>query len=78
MPIGDIAGEALGAVVRLVGRMLVEVVFELVIQGAGYLLLRLFRPHSKPSDEACAIVGLLFWLTAIVVGLGLYRHLAAS
>ena len=78
MPIGDIAGEALGGIARVVGRILFEIVFEFIIQGTGYVLLRLFRPKSEPSDTACAIVGLLFWVGALVGGFWLYHHLAAA
>ncbi|WP_454831313.1 hypothetical protein [Pseudoxanthomonas wuyuanensis] len=78
MPIGDIAGEVLGGVGRFMGRIFFEVVFEFIIQGTGYMLLRLLRPKSEPSDTACAIVGLLFWIGAVVAGVVLYHHLAAA
>ncbi len=78
MPIGDIAGEALGGIFRFIGRILFEMVFEVVIRGTGYALVRLFRPQADPSDTACAVVGLSVWVGAAVGGFWLYRHLAAA
>ena len=77
MPIGDIAGEALGGVARFAGRVLFEIVFELIVQGTGHLLLRFLRPKSDPGDTASAIVGLLFWAGVVAGGFWLY-HVAAS
>lgn len=53
MPLGDIAGEVLGGALRAVGRILFEVFFDLLIKGVGYALIKLFRPHSEPSDVSC-------------------------
>ena len=77
MPIGEIAGEALGGVFRVVGRFVFEIFFELVIQGTGYVLIRTARPAYEPSDTACAVVGLLFW-SAIGVGAYLLYRAAAA
>lgn len=75
MPIADIAVEVLEAAVRVIGRVLVEVVFEFLIQGAGDLLIRMFRPRPEPSDAACTLVGLLFWIS---VAIGAYFLFQAS
>ena len=69
MPLGDIAGEALGGIARVVGRILVEVCFEILIRGAGDVLVRIVKPKAQPDDAVCTVVGLLFWL---VVGIGSY------
>ena len=74
MPIGDIAGEVLGGILRIVGRMLFEVFFEFIVKGAGYALVRLVRPKDEPGDTACAVVGLLFW----GLGIGAYVVYRAS
>jgi hypothetical protein len=78
MPIGDIAGEALGGVFRFVGRLLFEVVVEVLIQGTGHVILRTVRPKSEPGETACTLVGLLFWATVIVLGWFLYRQSIAA
>ena len=77
MPIGEIAGEALGGIIRVAGRLVLEIFFELIIQGTGYALIRTLKPAHQPTDRACAIVGLAFWAA---VGFGsylLYRAAAA-
>jgi hypothetical protein len=78
MPIGDIAGEALGGVFRFVGRLLFEVVVEVLIQGTGHVILRTVRSKSEPGETACTLVGLLFWATVIVLGWFLYRQSIAA
>ena len=77
MPIGEIAGEALGGILRVVGRILFEVFFELIIKGTGYALVRLVRPKPEPSETACAVVGLLFWGAVGIGSYFIYRTSAA-
>jgi hypothetical protein len=74
MPLGDIAGEVLGGSLRFVGRILFEVLFELLAKGVGYALIKFFRPHSEPSDVSCGLVGLVFWAAAITLGFVVYQH----
>lgn len=76
MPVGDVAGEALGGVIRFVGRVFVEFVLELLIQGTGGVVLKLLRPRHEPGETAAAIVGLVVWLVVAAVGYGL--HAASS
>ena len=67
MPVGEIAGEAIGSILRFAGRIFVELVFELLIQGTGHLVLKLLRPREEPGDTESAVVGILVW--AIVLTL---------
>jgi len=76
MPLGEIAGEALGGFVRIVGRIIFEVLFEFIIQGTGYILVRPFRPKAEPTDTACTVVGLLFWALVGVAGYFAYHATA--
>jgi len=78
MPVGEIAGEALGGIVRFVGRLLVELVFELLIQGTGYAVLKALRPRQEPGDTASAVVGLLVWVAVAAAGLWFFQHAAAA
>ena len=77
MPLGEIAGEALGGIVRVVGRILFEVFFEFTIQGTGYVLVRTVRPKTEPDDTVCTVVGLLFWVVVGIGGYFTYRATAA-
>ena len=77
MPLGEIAGEALGGIVRVVGRILFEVFFEFIIQGTGYVLVRTVRPKTEPDDTVCTVVGLLFWVVVGIGGYFTYRTTAA-
>lgn len=69
MPLGELAGEAIGGMARVIGRLLVECVFELLIQGTGHLVLKAVRPHREPGETGSTVVGLLVW---IAIGVAAY------
>ncbi len=77
MPLGDIAGEAVGGVLRVAGRILFELIVELAIKGMGHVLIRILRPKSEPGEMACALVGLLFWALLITVGIVVHQRTVA-
>lgn len=78
MPVGEIAGEALGGIFRFVARLFIELVFELLIQGTGHAILRTLRPHREPGDTESAVVGLLVWAAVAAGGFWFYQHAAAA
>lgn len=61
MPMDELAGGVIGAVLRFLGWVLIEVVVEILIKGLGYLVC---RPFSKtaPSETAAFFIGLLCWV----------------
>lgn len=68
--IGEVVGELLAGAVRLLGRFLVEVVFEFLIKGAGYIVCRLLsRKKPDPDSAPVVVVGVVFW---VAVGVGVY------
>lgn len=70
----DAVGELLGGVLRFVGRILVELVVELLLYGTGHLLLKPFYRGKEPSDGLCALVGLLAWAAFAVAAFMAYRY----
>ena len=78
MPVGDAVGEVLGSVLRFVARIVFETVFELLIKGAGYVVIKVFRPRAEPGDAACAWVGLAFWTVVSCLIWLLYDQTAAA
>ena len=66
---GEIIGEGLAGIIKLLWRIAAEIIFELLITGAGRLIIRVVRPHSEPNELSCVVVGLAFW---VAVGLALY------
>ena len=82
---GDVVGEVLVGILRTVGRVMVEIVgrglveliFEIMIKGSGYILLRIFRPKSDPGEGACTIVGIIFWILIGTVAYLIYRATSA-
>jgi hypothetical protein len=68
--IGDVVGEVAGGVLKFIGRIILEIVFESLIKGAGYILCRPFgRRRLDPDGGLVVVVGLAFW---IAVGVGIY------
>ena len=59
-----------------VGEIFVELVFEIMIKGSGYILLRIFRPKSDPGEGACAIVGIIFWILVGTAAYFIYRAMS--
>ena len=62
MPIGEIAGELFGGVLRIIGRVLAEVFFEICIKGIGYLICRPFSRSVNPDGLLVTVVGLAAWV----------------
>lgn len=76
MPLGDIAGEALGGLIRFVARIVFEIVVEWLLHGTGTLILRVIRPRHEPSETAAILTGLIFWIAVIALCVWVYRQAA--
>lgn len=61
MPIGEIAGELLGGIFRILGNFLAEVVFEILVKGLGYLVCRLFSKSVDPDGISVVLAGFAAW-----------------
>ena len=68
MPLGDIAGELLGGILRLIAHTAGEIVLEFLIRGPGYLICRAFGHRVDPDGAASTLVGILFWAVVALVG----------
>lgn len=76
MPVGEIAGEILGGILRLLGYFLAETVFEVLIKGAGYFICRLFCKRVNPDGIPAVFVGMLFWCLVLYLGFVVYSFIA--
>lgn len=68
MPLGEIAGEAIGGVFRIIGQLLVEVVVEILIRGPGHLICRMCGYKGSPDGWLPAVVGIVFWVAILGAG----------
>ncbi|WP_312316123.1 hypothetical protein [Stenotrophomonas sp.] len=75
MPLDDIAGSLLGGLFRFVIYVFVDIFFEAIIKGTGHVVLVTLRPKKEPSETACAVVGLLFWVALVVMSVLILRPL---
>ena len=71
----DAVGELLGGALRLVGRLLLEGVVELLLHGTGRVVLKPFYGKKEPGDTPCALVGLAVWIGFAVAAFAAYRYL---
>lgn len=65
MPLESIAEGILGSVLRVLLWVIVEIIFELLIKGLGYIVCRPFT-KSDVDDPLCAVVGVLAWLLIVL------------
>lgn len=73
MPIDEMAGGLLRIALRFIGEFLLEVVFEIVIKGPGYLILKsVTGKEPDPEEWDVLIVSVLFWV--VVVGVGYFVY----
>ncbi|QWF15667.1 hypothetical protein [Lysobacter capsici] len=70
----DAVGEVFGGVLRFFGRMVAEVLFQGLLYGTGYVLLKPFHRDKEPSDTLCGVVGLLAWAAFAAVAYMAYRY----
>jgi hypothetical protein len=55
------AGEIAAGLLRLFAWFFVEVVLEVLVKGAGYLICRLFNKQVNPDGFPVIFTGLFFW-----------------
>lgn len=67
MPVGEIAGEFLGGILKFIGRFFAEFIFEMLIKGTGYLICKRFSNRVDPDGVLVVLVGLVF-LSLVGVG----------
>jgi len=68
----EIVGEAFFGLFKFIGRIFSEIIFELLIRGVGYLICRPFSSNVDIDGFWVAVVGLMFWIAMIFLGVSLY------
>jgi hypothetical protein len=78
MPLGDIAGEVIGGILRFIAQIIVEIFFEILIKGPGYLIVRIFRPRESIDADGAAVilVGVCFWVVVLLGGYFAYTAIS--
>lgn len=78
MPLGDIAGELAGGILRSIGSIIAEIVLEIAIRGQGYLICRQFNRNTDPDGGWVVAVGIIFWVIVGVIGYLVYSYFATQ
>lgn len=73
----DALGEVLGGAIRLVGRILIEVVIEGLCHGTGWVVLKPFHRRKDPHETLCTVVGLIVWAGLALAAYATYRYVQA-
>ena len=76
MPVGEIASELFGGVLRFVGNIFLEVVLEFLIRGPGYLLCKIFKKNINPEGAPVVFVGIAFWVVVTVGAWCIYQEIS--
>lgn len=75
----NMALEAVGDLLEVVGRFLLrilnEVLIEFLCRGTGYLICKPFKSNVDPDGFLVVAVGFIFWLSAIILGFHLYEFI---
>ncbi|TDR20586.1 hypothetical protein C8D91_1560 [Marinicella litoralis] len=66
MPLEILAEGFFGGLLRLIGWIFVDILFELAIRGLGYLILRPFTKVNVDSI-ACVFTGLAVWILVVFI-----------
>ena len=66
MPLDSIVEGFFGGVLRIALWVAVEIVFEIMIKGLGYIICRLFK-KTDIDDSLCAFVGIVAWIIIILL-----------
>ncbi|SFC20308.1 hypothetical protein [Pseudoalteromonas denitrificans] len=74
MPV-EIVGDVFSGIFRFILRIFVEVIFEFLIKGVGYLFCRMFGRKVDPDGLTVIIVGLVIWGLVIFGGYQLLSFL---
>lgn len=69
----DVVVDVIAATGRFVGRLLTEVVLELLCKGTGYLICKRVKPSIDPNGWQVGLVGLVLWVAVIGTGFYLYQ-----
>lgn len=68
----EIVSEVFGGIFRIISRIFIEVILEILIKGAGFLICKPFNSDVEPDGFFVLIIGLLFWVLLISIGISAY------
>jgi len=60
--------------VSLIVQFVAEIFSEILIKGAGLVIITRISPKSEPGEIACTIAGLAFWAGVAALCWLVYRH----
>lgn len=66
MPVDSIVEGFLGGILRIILWVAVEIIFEILIKGLGYIICRPFKKRAV-DDGLCAFVGIAAWIILVLV-----------
>jgi len=60
--------------VSLIVQFVAEIFSDILIKGAGLVIITRISPKAEPGEIACTIVGLTFWVGVGALCWFVYRH----
>ena len=74
MPIPEIAGELISPVLRFLGYVLIDLILEVLVRGAGRIICRPFARSLDADGGVVLLIGVLFWIGVCVLGVTAYSY----
>ena len=75
----DLVGGIFKVVGRLIGQIFLEIIFELLIKGPGYLIVRAVSKSNPDLDSSVVTLsGLLFWCVIGGIDFTFYLHFGSN
>lgn len=70
----EVAAVALRGIARVIGDVFISFLFEVAVQGTGYVISKPFKPDTNPDGRLSTVVGLTFWVAIIAMGYFVWNH----
>ena len=76
MPIEEIASGLFRIIGKLIGQVFLELIFEIILKGPGYIIVKLFSKNKEkePSETPVFIVGVLFWVVIALIAFVVMKY----
>jgi len=79
MPVEELAAGLFHLLGRFLGYFLLEIVFEILIKGPGYLIVKYLLGGNKderdPDGILVLFMGIAFWLAIVLLGYLVYTYI---
>ncbi|WP_371185562.1 hypothetical protein [Thalassotalea maritima] len=70
----EIVADVFTGILRLLFRIVSEVLLEFLLKGTGYLICRPFSKNIDPDGYKVVLVGLVFWTLVYIIAINVFNY----